>query len=135
MFSEYKVNIGFILHSFLSNETSWLMKIFTCVSTIKISYMDRFYFPLHRKSFDSRFFVESHIACLLRLCVCSDTSFCLFYWLVYCSDIDAIVCYACMCMDVVSCSTITSSRWDIRGDPEEEEERWRLKLTEGSVFK
>jgi len=43
---------------------------------------------------------------------------------VYCSDIVAIVCYACMCMDVVWCSTITSSRWDIRGDPEEEEERW-----------
>jgi len=72
--SEYKVNIGFILRSFLSNKSSWLMKIFTCVSTIKISYMDKFYFPLHRKFFDSRFFVESHIACLLRLCVCSDMS-------------------------------------------------------------
>ena len=33
----------------------------------------------------------------------------------------------------VWCSTITSSRWDIRGDPEEG--HWRLKLTEGSVFK
>ena len=54
------------------------------------------------------------------------------YW----SNIDILVCYACMWMDVVWCSMITSSRWDIRGDQEEEEEeRWRLKLTEGSVFK
>ena len=31
---------------------------------------------------------------------------------------------------------IKSSRWDIRGDQEEEEEEhWRLKLTEGLVFK
>ena len=53
------------------------------------------------------------------------------YW----SNIDILVCYACMWMDVVWCSMITSSRWDIRGgQEEEEEERWRLKLTEGSVF-
>ena len=58
----------------------------------------------------------------------------IFLWLVYYFDIDAIVCYACMFMDVVWCSTTTSSRWDIRGDPEEEG-RWRLKLTEGSVCK
>ena len=45
-----------------------------------------------------------------------------------------------LCMYVYGCLCgvlrITSSRWDKRGDPEEEEEgHQRIKLTEGSVCK
>ena len=53
----------------------------------------------------------------------------------YCSDIDAIVCYACMCMDV--CVVFYDCPvGEIHVVIQEEEERHqRIKLTEGSVCK
>ena len=57
-------------------------------------------------------------------------------WLVYCFDLVLLFASCMIVWMLVWCFLITSSRWDIRGDQEEEEEeRWRLKLTEGSVFK
>ena len=53
----------------------------------------------------------------------------------YCSNIDAIVCYACMCMDVCvvfyDCP-VGEINVVIQ---EEEEKHQRIKLTEGSVCK
>ena len=54
----------------------------------------------------------------------------------YCSDIDATICYACMCMDV--CVVFYELRLvgEIHVVIQEEEERHqRIKLTEGSVCK
>ena len=59
----------------------------------------------------------------------------IFLWLVYCSDLVLLFASFMIVWMLVWCFMITSSRWDICGDQEEEEERWRLKLTEGSMFK
>ena len=54
----------------------------------------------------------------------------------YCSNIDAIVCYACMCMDVCVVFYELRPVGEIHVVNQEEEERHqRIKLTEGSVCK
>ena len=58
----------------------------------------------------------------------------IFLWLVYYFNLVLLFASCMIVWMLVWCFVITSSRWDIRGD-QEEEERWRLKLTKGSVFK
>ena len=55
----------------------------------------------------------------------------------YCSDLDAIVCYACMCMDVCVVFYELRPVGEIHmvNQEEEEEGHRRIKLTEGSVCK
>ena len=53
----------------------------------------------------------------------------------YCSDIDAIVCYACMCMDVCVVFYELRPVGEIHVVIQEEERHQRIKLTEGSVCK
>ena len=54
----------------------------------------------------------------------------------YCSDIDATVCYACMCMDVcVVFYDCPVGEIHVVIQEEEEERHRRIKLTEGSVCK
>ena len=74
--------------------------------------MDRFYFPLHRKSFDSRFFVESHIACLLCCVFVAIRHFAYFIgWctvLIY-SYLYAV--YGCMCGDIWFSQSVRFTSW------------------------
>ena len=87
------------------------------------------------------FLTVASISVLFRVCVFVARLrfvyklFILILWLVYCSNLDLLFASCMIIWMLVWCFMISSNRWDVRGDQEEEEKRWRLKLTEGSVFK